>query len=66
MDTADYNTVTSNYNPDTGDAVNYRQVETENEDATLGSDSADPSDTFSTLLPQALYKCLKYKTDIDC
>ena len=67
VDSTDYNTITATYNPDTSDTVNYRQVESEDEKAdVLGSDQADPSDTFTTLLPKALYSCLKYKTDVDC
>ena len=59
VDQTSYNTITSTYSPDTSLTVNYREVET-GTSTTLGSDKADPSDTFTTLLPKALYECVKY------
>ena len=63
VDTTDYSTTTSSYNPATSTSVTYDPVET-GSGTTTGTVSS--SDTFGYLLPEALYKCLKYQDSKQC
>lgn len=65
VDQADYTAIVGTYNPETSDTVNYREVET-GVSTTLGSDKTDPSNTFTTLLPESLFTCLKYQNIKQC
>jgi hypothetical protein len=58
--------VTSVYSPDTADAITIRELEDAQSNDGLGKIPIERSDTFTTLLPQALYSCLKFKDDIQC
>ena len=48
------------------DAISYRDAETAGNSDATGTISLSNSDTFGTLLPEALYNCLKYQTDVYC
>jgi hypothetical protein len=65
LNSTDYSLVAGTYSPDTSDGVNYRDVET-GTSSTLGTDKNSPSDVFTTLLPLAIYECLKYQTPKQC
>lgn len=55
---ADWSATTNDYSPDSMDRLTYRDVESASGSAD-GTINVNPSDTFTTLLPQALYECLK-------
>lgn len=66
VDPASYASVTNDYNPDTQDQFSFRDAEVLANNDAAGSIPIGNSDTYSYLLPQALYECLQYQTKDQC
>ena len=66
VDETAYNTATVNYQPETEDSLTLRNAESSTDDwdsDSLGTIPVNPSDTFTTLLPEALYSCVSFQDD---